>query len=259
MSEGQSVGKVASIKPSQIEKGIGVVKTLAKLVGVGLVAGMFSLNSQAAPIYCSDGAPVTSAGTLSVTDFTYRGDNADDCYGVNGGNDSAGALNLLKVFGFEDWVRLTRFNAPADVAPGEFDTGGGVLSFSLVYYGLSGGLHQFALNASGSPTSLLPADMTLVGVIKQGNFWSAYLFNEVTIAADTTGTLNAGNFLTAFGPGVNNFSHFTFYGRNYSQPGPDPDPDPDPDPNPVPVPGTLVLLGLGLMGLGWSRKRRPLA
>lgn len=176
----------------------------------------------AAPTYCSAADPFTAnAAGLSTADVRYRGADAADCFGVATGNDNAAQMNQRSLFGFDDWAMLTRFDDGGDGGgttshPFAVDDPAGTLLFSLVYLGLVDGLHGYALNASASPAALLPATMTLAAVIKQGNGWAAYLFAQAVVSADATGSVNVGSFLTAFGPGQNDFSHTSFYGRGYA-------------------------------------------
>jgi hypothetical protein len=186
------------------------------------------------------------AACVTATDFTYRGEGADECTAVIAGNDSASALNAANTFGSSDWVALAKFEFDGSVVEGHTVTvSTGDILFSLTYLGLQAdGYHHYELEADGSPDSVLPAFMDLVGVIKQGSKdeggYKAYFFDNALIDADD----NVGTFKATFGPGNpegNAFSHFSFYGTNY---------DPRVPPAEIPEPGTLALVGLSLAALG---------
>lgn len=250
---------------------------LKSCIGAAILTVTAVGGAQAATVgYCNDGgaglSPLFSGYAIGTADFQYRGADADNCYGVVAGNDSAADLNNVGssgMFGIDTWSQLSRFNAPSSTTPGTFTiTGIGTIAFSLNYLGLNAmtGYHGYELVANDNPDSILPGFFDLVGVIKQGSGpsgprdtnplddggWAAYFFDNAFVGDSG----NFGRFETVFGPGSNGFSHFTFYGANYeacSSRDPRCEIPPDQD---VPEPGTLALVGVALLGLARSRFRK---
>lgn len=210
---------------------------------------MMSLSAHAAPGYCLP-APSQASFGISVTNMTFRGNNADNCFGVvENANDSAALLNgntLVAggVFG-GGWTEVAKDDTPGGESSVLF---GGLKWF--VDASPEGGAQSgtWTLTVQEDPSSPdLPLVFDLLGVLKGSNDFATYLFSaELFTAANTTGS---GTwevvFATAGNGNIPNLSHLTVYARSGGTP-----------PETLPEPGSLALLSIAALGAGFVIRRR---
>lgn len=203
--------------------------------------------ASAAPTYCSAVAPLDSnADGVTTGDLTFRGNDADDCYGIvavqGGNNDSLTKLNDELIFGGGWEVTLKDENADGVL----LDYLGLTWTVSSPNTGQSG---NWTLTVSdfGAPGGYtLPVVVDIVGVLKAGNDWAAYLFE-----AESFNVLGVNNGTFQFSWTGSGLSHLSLYLREVDLPPPPPPPD-----VPVPEPASLLLLGTGLVAVAAGARRR---
>lgn len=210
-----------------------MIARLAAVTALSMSALLASGVAQAIPTYCSAGSP--HADGLSVSDVTFRGSNADDCFGVQLGNDSGAHGAFIGWNGYEQLV--------------SDDAGGaGVNSNWMgVNWSLSGATSQrdgtYTLRWSDPLPVSLPLMLDLVVITKASDRFASYLFDRELFQSSpssTTGTWHIS--YRNNGNRIPNLSHLSIWARV--------------SPNRVPEPGTLGLLALGLGGMGLTLARR---
>lgn len=203
----------------------------SKLVAAAILALGAIGSAQAAVGYCNTylapGATITT-DPIAVTDMTYNGANANNCYGVVGGNDNTGFVNTL--WG-NSWTFATRSDENVD---------SGVLVNGINFAVSEQNLGTWTLTGTGTP---LPQYFDFVGVLKQGTGYAAYLFDEVLFDGNDGGTyiINFSKIPTV------DVSHISIYARSGDTPNP---------PALVPEPTSLLLAGLAIAVAGVASRRR---
>lgn len=206
----------------------------ASLLALALPAGAAS--------YC--GANATNGQGQAKADMTYSPGSpvptspANDCYGMADGNDSAAVINAL------NWGTGWALAAKDDI--GGSDTSNTVLSVNWSLVAASGSSGGWTLTGTSSTPGVLPGYFDFVGVVKGGDGWAAYLFDNVLFDGSGGGTWSI-TFLNNGGkiPGLSHFSIYTRAGTAPPPPG-----------SSVPVPGTLLLTVLAAAALLSTTRRR---
>jgi hypothetical protein len=206
--------------------------TLGALAAATLLAAG---TARGGPTYCSD--PGAHAEGLDVSDVTFRGTSADDCFGVQSGNDLGAQGAFLGWNGFELLV-----SDDSGVAGGSTGSWGGVnWSLSATPNQREG---SFTLRWSDPLPLNLPLTLDLLVVTKASDRFASYLFDdELFQLAPNSG---AGNWEISYrnnGGQVPRISHLSIWAR--LQPT-----------TRVPEPATLGLLAMGVAGIAVAVRRR---
>ncbi len=197
--------------------------------------------ADAAPVLCA-AQPV---GGLSVSNVTFRSNNAANCFGVvtspnnpsTSGNPSGWTVNTLNggLFGGGWQAFVTDNNGP-----------GTLNNYLGVNWTLSA--PQNATSGNWSLTLVdpapvnLPVSVDMLIVLKASNRWASYLFNAQTFALVGS---NPGTFAINFqnnGGQTPGLSHMSVYFRQVA--------------TSVPEPATLTILGLGLLAFSFFQRRK---
>jgi hypothetical protein len=244
------------------------MKTKAMLLP-GLLLGLMSGGAFAANItgYCGSAgsfestytvAGVEVTDTISVNDVKFDSTiPADDCWGIKEGNPVENLGGLASVL----WANATEGpwefllkdeSAPivSAVLPID-DQYGNPLDFTFTLdstIGQTGGTWTLTV----TPEDELPILLDFLVVLKGGEAWAAYLFDEQQIDF----SVNNGTYQMVIqagqGEGLAGLSNLSIYVRDYSRESE----NGGGGGGSVPEPGVLFLMGAGLLGLGMARRRK---
>lgn len=224
-------------------KQLGRQSQVGALKAAVMAAALASGGAMAAPTYCSDVTPHPEG--LAVSDMTYGvagpaggGANANDCYGSVAGNDSAAAINNLNLKWQSGWGLAARDNV--DNTP---DTSNNLLGIQFAISSTTGKSGTWTLTGSGGS---LPTTLDLLGVLKGGDGYALYFFDDVLFDGSGGGDWEI-NFLNGGGR-IPDLSHFSVYARQGEDGGG--------PPQEIPEPASALLAGLALAGVAALRHAR---
>jgi hypothetical protein len=193
----------------------------------GIATGMFLIGM----------AGISQA--LSVSDMQLNGVDANAVAWVEGSNDNAEAINELGpyFFGSEFSLLGTTGTTPPDLS-GTLD--GITLSFEAFNVGDKSGTWDLTWSGIGFPVTI-----DIVAVLKGGNGYAAFLFDDEFLPAPGTNIPDDIWRITFNNNGgkIPDLSHMSLYARDVRH-------------DPVPEPATMVLFGTGLVGLAGLARRK---
>ena len=169
------------------------------LVSLALATAVWT-QPAAASSYCSGGG---NPDGLSLSDMSFNGMQASDCYGVVMGNDKLSAINSLAWGG--DWTFLGK---DENASPSTFMA----VEFSLdTSGGKSGTWSLLGTDLDSASLLNLPMELDLVAVLKASNRYAAYFFNDIVLDGTDGGTWSIA--FQNHGGQTPDLGHLSFYVR----------------------------------------------
>jgi len=220
------------------------MKTSLTLISAGLMMGFFATGVHAATL-CSS---LTPPALISVTDMTFEGNNADDCYGIVEANDSGS-----NVWTDTGWTLFAKDDVGGSLTGGTIEG----ITFSLnATPDTAAKKGDWTLSWEETGTPGYDLTMDVIGVIKSSDRFASYLFEGLMFTADDSGTgtwevtyLNNGN-------RIPNLSHLSLYYKNAVSSTSGETSSTTSGDTQVPEPGVLGLLGVGLLGQALLLRQR---
>jgi hypothetical protein len=151
------------------------MKARLSLLSAALLLGLTATGAQAA-VLCSAGSPHPDG--LSVSDMTFRGNAADDCYGIVVGND-----NGNNVWTSTGWTLFAKDDVGGTQSSGSVNGIQFTLD-ALPNTAATSGTWVLSWAQVGTPGYDLTMD--IVAVLKGGNRFASYLFNQETFTNSPT-------------------------------------------------------------------------
>ena len=202
----------------------------------GLIAGavLALCSSVQAATLCS--APGVHPDGIDVSDVSFAGIVASDCYGV------ALGLNNATNLGFDGFAPLVVNALPGGVpATGSFEG----IDFTLAASGLDIG--SWTLGWTGG---VVPVTLDVAVVVQSALTFTSYFFDDLVFAVTPGSGRGAWVINYTVNEDIPILSAFSIYARDFRGPV-----DNNPPPTPIDEPGTVALLGLGVLGLALVRRR----
>ncbi|MCH8530672.1 MAG: PEP-CTERM sorting domain-containing protein [Saccharospirillum sp.] len=202
-----------------------------------ICASFIGAGASAAPVYCS------GSTQFNVSDVTWDGGNASDCYFDDGANSNSGG-NPVDPY-TNDWGTFSLVASQDSSSSSSSSIGGVAFSLSGDIGSNSG---DWSLAWSATDPADLPLTLDFFVALKGSNSHVSYLFEGITFTSDPTEGEGKFNIKLVTGnnpnkpnhPDLSNISFFAKLGT---------------PPVEVPEPGTALLLATGIFGLVASRRR----
>ncbi|WP_404358288.1 PEP-CTERM sorting domain-containing protein [Methylotuvimicrobium sp. KM1] len=223
------------------------------IAAFALAAALFAGGSQAATLCSAYTAPDTHLDGLSVEDVTFKGNNANDCYGfIDTSAGPGGNPTSDTVWADTGWTQFAK-----DESGTSGDIEGTVLgiefTLSASTFASNSGTWLLAWEKVDEPGYDLKMDV--VANLKAANGSASYLFEDLTFTSNGNGS--GAWEITFAGPGQGDnpsLSNMTLWYQNATST--PPNGGGGPGGGQVPEPHLILLMGIGLVGFGATKFRK---